>query len=79
MITLQTERWTPDQIWAVYQVVEQLYDHLLENHHESIRYCRWREEKLEEYCNYTAQLDSEKVELDKWLNRAWRPGDPEPF
>ncbi|MBT3471221.1 MAG: hypothetical protein HN454_00185 [Gammaproteobacteria bacterium] len=79
MISINTKPWTPDQAWAVYQVVEQLYDHLLEQHHESFRYYRWREEQLEEYCRYIDQQQYERVELDEWLNSAWNPGDPEPF
>ena len=79
MITLHAERWTPDQVWAVYQMVEQLHDHLPENHRESIRYHRWREERLEEYCNHIAQCELEEMTLEQWCIKARKPGDPVPF
>ena len=80
MINLKTEHWTPQQAWAVYQVVEQLYDHLLEHHHESFRYYRWREEQLEEYCRSISQPDEgEDSTVEEWLDSVWKQGAPEPF
>ncbi|MBT4605763.1 MAG: hypothetical protein HOI31_02205 [Gammaproteobacteria bacterium] len=80
MINLKTEHWTPQQAWAVYQVVEQLYDQLLEQHHESFRYYRWREEQLEEYCRFISQPDEgENAAVEEWLDSVWKLGDPEPF
>lgn len=81
MITLKTEQWTPQQAWAVYQVVEQLHDYLLEQHHESFRYFRWREEKMEEYCRIMGQFDEEgkDITLQEWMGKSPKPDDPVPF
>ncbi|HIJ23692.1 MAG TPA: hypothetical protein HPP64_12390 [Gammaproteobacteria bacterium] len=78
VINLKTEHWTEDQVWALYQLVDQLYNHLHENHGETIQYCEWREEQLEEQCNYLMLEEKEREEMKQWLDRKWR-SDPEPI
>lgn len=77
---LNIEQWTPQQAWAVYQLVEQIGDQLLLHHRENFRYYRWRAQQLEHFCNEIQSPDGEESPtIEEWLNSRWRPGDPEPF
>lgn len=77
---LNTEQWTPQQAWAIYQLADTLCEQLQSQHRERFRYYRWREEQLEYYGNMVSQLEGEEIpSVDEWLHSSWRPGDPHPF
>lgn len=77
---LNTEQWTPQQAWAIYQLADTLCEQLQSQHRESFHYYRWREKQLEGYCNAIASPDGEESpSVEEWINSRWRPGDPQPF
>ena len=70
---------TPDQVWAIYQLVDQIREEILEKHKASICYFLWREKRIEEYLQYLEQLsEEERVELGVWLEPR-EPDDPISF
>ncbi len=77
---LNTDQWTPQQAWAIYQLADALCEQLQSQHRECFRYYRWREQQLEHYCNTITQLEGEDISsVEEWLHSRWQPGDPEPF
>jgi hypothetical protein len=70
---------TPDQLWTIYQLVDQIREEILKKHKVSICYFLWREKRIEEYLHYLEQLsEEERVELGVWLEPE-EPDDPIPF
>jgi len=70
---------TPDQLWTIYQLVDQIREEILKKHKVSICYFLWREKRIEEYLQYLEQLsEEERVELGVWLEPE-EPDDPIPF
>ena len=71
VINLKTEHWTEDQVWALYQLVDQLYNHLHENHGETIQYCEWRDARLPtgiEWEILMTQLPIAYQDINEWTN-----------
>ncbi|MES9857046.1 MAG: hypothetical protein ABW166_10625 [Sedimenticola sp.] len=62
------DHWTPDQAWAVYQVIDQIQQEILRKHKESIRYFQWREKMLDEYVERIEQMsEEERMAEGVWL------------
>ena len=66
--------YTPDQAWAVYQLVDHIRDEILEKFKVHIAYFMWQEKRLDDYVQYLEQLSEEELEtLGVWLE----PEDPD--
>lgn len=65
---------TPDQIWAIYRVMDQIREEILLHHGETIRQYQEHEMLMEEYLQRLEQMSKEeRMEEGVWLEE---PDDP---
>ena len=52
--------WTPDQVWALYNFVDQIREEILQHHKETIRKYQDHEEQMEEYVRRLEQMTEQE-------------------
>jgi len=67
-MSFRTDRWTPEQAWAIYQLLEQIREELLNNHKENIQYYQHRERRLDAYVEQVERMsEEERIDEGIWL------------
>ena len=68
--------WTPDQAWAVYQLIDQIREQILTYHKETIRQYQAHEQRMDEYIRRLEQMsEQERIEEGVWFEPK-EPDDP---
>lgn len=68
--------WTPDQAWAVYQLVDQIRAQILTYHKHTIRKYQEHEQRMEAYIQRLEQMsEQERRQEGVWLETK-EPDDP---
>jgi hypothetical protein len=59
-IKVNTGAWTPEQVWGIYQFLEQLQNELQQHHGKYIADCKRREILMEEYTKNIEHMTEEE-------------------
>jgi len=75
-IEIASHHWTPEQVWAIHQLLEQLQSELQQRFGQDIAYYERREALIEQYIKKIEQMSEE----ERIIEGLWLESEiPEPF